>query len=417
MADSATSATETAHATRLADILDGHREFRRHIVPLCAAETPISDYVRGFLSDPIHEKYAMGGPICPQAENFVGAEHVLNLHGLTIDLCREIYGAQYADPRPLSGTAAITNLLMTLSRPGDRILLQTSASGGHASMLPVCARLGLKVIDLPYDFERLQFNADACQALAAQGPDFVLIAPSDLLYAPDIVALGFTSATTVIYDATQTLGLIASGHLPSPLDAHPRLVISGGTHKTLPGPSSGLLMTNDDEIAARLDAELSPKFVRHAHPHHMAGLCAALIEHRAIGTAYSDRIGLFAGVLSDSLSRAGLTVIQDGARTTETHQVFVQVPPAELDGAYTRAASAGITLNVKRKPLFRGAGLRLGVQELARYRWTTSDVERLGALLAAVVFDSADAEQLRADVRSLTPLNVFADDMHLVQQA
>jgi glycine hydroxymethyltransferase len=400
-------------ATRLDEILRRHQEFRSHVVPLCAAETPVSDYVRSFLVDPIHEKYAMGGPVRPQTENFIGAEHVLDLHELTIDLCRESFGARYADPRPLSGTGAVTNLLMTLSDPGQRVLLQTSASGGHASMAPVCQRLGLEIVDLPYDYERLQIDAQACRELADRAIDFVLFAPSDILYAPELEALGFADTTTVIYDATQTLGLIASGHLPSPLDAHPRLVISAGTHKTLPGPSSGLLMTNNEEIGARLDAELSPKFVRHSHPHHMAALCATLIEHRAIGSRYSDRIQAHAVTLSAALSDAGLLVLQDGERRTKTHQVFLHVAASELDAAYRRAAAVGITLNAKRKPLVRDTGLRLGVQEIARYRWSTSDVERLAGILARVVAGDTALDRLRNDVRALAQLNVFADDMHL----
>ena len=129
---------------RLDLILRRHQEFRRHVIPLCAAETPMSDYVRSFMCHPIHEKYAMGGPLRLQPRNFVGAEHVLDLHQLTVDLCRKSFGAGYADPRPLSGTSAVTNLLMTLSEPGQRVLLQTSASGGHPSMTPICRRLGLR---------------------------------------------------------------------------------------------------------------------------------------------------------------------------------------------------------------------------------------------------------------------------------
>lgn len=400
-------------ASRLDAILRAHQEFRRHVVPLCAAETPVSDYVRSFLVDPIHEKYAMGGPVLPQSENFIGAGHVLDLHQLTIDLCRASFGATYADPRPLSGTGAVTNLLMTLSEPGQRVLLQTSASGGHASMAPVCRRLGLEIVDLPYDYERFQIDAEGCRELADASIDFVLFAPSDILYAPELEALGFADTTTVVYDATQTLGLIASGHLPCPLDAHPRLVISAGTHKTLPGPSSGLLLTNNEQIAARLDAELSPKFVRHSHPHHTAALCATLIEHRTIGSRYSDRIQAHATTLSAALSDAGLQVLQDGARHTETHQVFLHVPASQLDAAYERAAAAGITLNAKRKPLFHDTGLRLGVQEIARYRWSASDVERLAEILARVVSGEAAVDALRGDVRALAQLNVFADDMHL----
>jgi glycine hydroxymethyltransferase len=403
-------------ATRLDAILHGHQEFRRHVVPLCAAETPVSAYVRSFMVDTIHETYAMGGPMVPAAGNFIGAQHVLDLHQLTIDLCRETFGALYADPRPLSGTNAVTSLLMTLSEPGQRVLLQTPASGGHPSMVPICRRLGLEIVDLPYDYDRFQIDERACRELG-DAVDFVLVAPSDILYAPSFAALDFADAATVVYDATQTLGLIASGHLPCPLDAHPRLVISGGTHKTLPGPSTGLLMTQNEEIAVRIDSELSPKFVRHSHPHHMAALCATLIEHRGIGCSYSDKIRLLANTLSRSLADEGLTVLQDGDRVTETHQIFLQVEPEMLDAAYDRAAAAGITLNKKRKPLFREAGLRLGVQEIARYRWTEADVERLARVLFHIVTGDAIASELRTEVRDLAELNVFAEGMHATRTA
>lgn len=398
-------------AARLDAILLGHQEFRRHVVPLCAAETPVSAYVRSFMADSIHEKYAMGGPMVPAAGNFIGAKHVLDLHQLTIDLCRETFGATYADPRPLSGTSAVTSLLMTLSEPGQRVLLQTPASGGHPSMVPICQRLGLEIIDLPYDFDRFQIDEQACRDLTA-AVDFVLIAPSDILYAPDLEVLDFTDDTTVVYDATQTLGLIASGRLPCPLDAHPRLVVSGGTHKTLPGPSTGLLMTQNEEIAALIDSELSPKFVRHSHPHHMAALCATLIEHREIGGLYSERIRLFADTLSASLTGEGLTVLQDGERVTETHQVFLHVAPTRLDATFERAAAVGITLNKKRKPLFRDTGLRLGVQEIARYEWAQSDIERLAGLLSRVVTGDEEVDKLRAEARSFARLNVFPEEMH-----
>jgi glycine hydroxymethyltransferase len=392
---------------RLDAILRRHQEFRRHVVPLCAAETPLSDYVRSFIDDPIHEKYAMGGPLRVQSRNFVGAEHVLDLHRLTVDLCRRSFGAAYGDPRPLSGTSAVTNLLMTLSEPGERVLLQTSASGGHPSMAPICRRLGLDIIDLPYDYDRFQIDAQACRETVGE-VDFVLFAPSDILYAPDFRSVDFNVATTVIYDATQTLGLIASGHLPCPLDEHPRLVISAGTHKTLAGPSSGLLMTNNEEIALRLDTELSPKFVRHSQPHHMAALCASLIEHQAIGHRYSERIGKHASVLASALEAEGLRVLQDGDRRTETHQLFVHVEASELDAAYERAAAVGITRNQKRKPLFRDSGLRLGVQEIARYRWSQSDLEGLATVLAAVIIGEAAVEALRPEVEALAVHNVFA---------
>ncbi len=395
---------------RLDSILRAHQEFRSHVVPLCAAETPVSAYVRSFMVDSIHETYAMGGPMVPATGNFIGAGHVLDLHRLTIELCRDAFGALYADPRPLSGTHAVTSLLMTLSEPGQRVVLQTPASGGHPSMVPICRRLGLEIVDLPYDYDRFQVDEQGCREI--DGPiDIVLIAPSDILYAPNLADLEFPDSATVVYDATQTLGLIASGYLPCPLDAHPRLVVSGGTHKTLPGPSTGLLMTQNEEIAVHIDSELSPKFVRHSHPHHMAGLCATLIEHRDLGDQYSERIRLFATALSRSLADEGMIVLQDGDRVTETHQVFLYIEPEVLEATYERAAMAGITLNMKRKPLFRDTGLRLGVQEIARYRWTKADVTRLGGLLSHLAAGDRRASELRGEVRELAKLNVFAEEM------
>ena len=400
-------------AERLDRVLRDHQEFRRHVVPLCAAETPVSDFVRSFMADSIHEKYAMGGPLVPAVDNFIGAEHVLGLHQLTIDLCAEIYGTSYADPRPLSGTTAVTNLLMTLSEPKQRILLQTQPSGGHSSMKPICQRLGLEIVDLPYDYTRFQIDIPAAREIADESIDFVLFAPSDLIYPPALSEVEFAETTTVIYDATQTLGLIASGHVHSPFDEHPRMVISGGTHKTLPGPSCGLILTRNDEIAARLDAEVSPKFVRHSHPHHMAALCATLIEHRELGGLYSDQIRAHTTNLSSKLDAAGLTVLQDGDRVSETHQIFLNVTAEDLDEIYMRATEAGITLNLKRRQLFDGTGLRLGVQEIARYRWTEGDLDRLALLIAKLVRGDTPVEALRQEVCELATLNEFAPELDM----
>lgn len=400
------------YGDRLRAILRDHREFRRHVVPLCAAETPISDFVRSFLTDEIHEKYAMGGPLAPADDNFIGAEFVIDLHQLTIDLCRDLFGANYADPRPLSGTSAVTNLLMTFSEPGQTIMLQQHESGCHASMEPICRRLGLNIIEIPYDYEHLQFDVDSCREIAAEvSPDFVLIAPSDIIYPPPLELLGFPDSAMVIYDATQTLGLIASGHLPSPLRAHPRVVVSGGTHKTLPGPSCGLFLTQNDDIALRIDAEVSPKFVRHSHPHHIAGLCATLLEHKTVGHRYSERIREHVDTLSASLAAAGVPVVQDGGRVSETHQVWLHLPANEVRAAYQRSLEVGITLNEKYRRLFRDTGIRLGVQEIARYRWEDQDVDDLGTLLARIFKDEEPVDNLRDRVQAMAGLNVFAPEM------
>lgn len=390
-------ATGSSEAIRLNKVLAEHQRFRSGVVPLCAAETPVSDYVRAFMVDSIHETYAMGGPRVPLRDNFAGSQFVLDLHQLTIDLCKTVYGAEYADPRPHSGTGAVTNALMTLSEPGQRILLQTAASGGHASMLPICQRLGLEVQELPYDFERFDIDRDAIADLDLADIDFVLYAPSDVIYPSSIADVDFAPETTVMLDLTQTLGLIASGHHANPLvGTHAKTIVTGGTHKTLPGPTSGLLMTNHPEIADRLDSELSPKFVRNSHPHHIAALCATLIEQRQVGKSYSDRIVEFAHALTNDLADVGCRILQDGPRVTETHQVFVHVADDKLDTTYARMIRSGLTLNKKRKRLFASSGLRLGVQDIARSCWSRERLPSLASLVSRLIgneIDPADAVQ------------------------
>jgi glycine hydroxymethyltransferase len=401
-----------ADRARLDGILEGHRAFRASIVPLCAAETPLSDYVRSFMLDSIHETYAMGGPRRPVEQNFAGSRFVLDLHQLTIDLCRTAYGAVYADPRPHSGTTAVTSCLMTLSQPGQRVLLQTVTSGGHASMDPICRRLGLEVVDLPYDFERLEPDYDAMRDMDLSRIDFVLYAPSDVLYPAAFSELGLDEKTIVILDLTQTLGLIASGHHPSPFETdHERTIVTGGTHKTLPGPSTGLLMTNDPDLADQLDGEVSPKFVRHSHPHHIAALCATLIEHQVVGKRYGDRILELTRDLDRLLSQAGIDVIRSGTRVSETHHVWVHIEDAYLNEVFARAVDVGLTLNPRRKELFRSSGLRFGTQEIARYQWRAQDVEALASLIADVLEGRGDVPSLQSRVIELARRNVFSRDM------
>jgi glycine/serine hydroxymethyltransferase len=143
----------------------------------------------------------------------------------------------------------------------------------------------------------------------------------------------------------------------------------------------------------------------------MAALCATLIEHQQIGDDYSARVIEWAGVLATELEVRDIRVLQDGARRTLTHQVFLHVPSEQLDRALHRATAAGITLNAKRKPLFQDTGLRIGVQEIARYRWSRADLERLASVLAEAVHGDVPVGTLRAEVCELARLNVFADDM------
>ena len=107
-------------------------------------------------------------------------------------------------------------------------------------------------------------------------------------------------------------------------------------------------------------------------------------------------------------------MLQAGDRVSETHQVFLRLPSEHLDRVYARARGAGVTLNAKRKPLFRDTGLRLGVQEIARYRWHQGDVERLATVLRRLVDDDVSVKkEVRQQVRDLAKLNTFLPELYV----
>jgi glycine hydroxymethyltransferase len=276
----------------------------------------------------------------------------------------------------------------------------------------ICRRLGLKIIPLPYDFARFDLSIDETNSLLrGQEIDFLFVAPSDLLHPPAFDALEIPDRVTVIYDATQTLGLIASGALPNPLYTHPRFIILGGTHKTLPGPSSGLIFTANSEIAKQIDGTLNPKFLRHSQPHQIASLAACLIEHMQIGRAYSRRIQRFTRVLSRHLIDGKLEVLGREDVPSQTHQIFLKVNADSLDDIYKKFCNLGITLNIKRKRLFSGAGLRLGVQEIARYKWEEPDLSDLAEVLNDTLSDKCDLELTRERVKKMALKNEFRADL------
>lgn len=195
--------------------------FRDKCIPLCAAENCMSPFSKIPLNSSIKEKYVMGGPLkYDNDDNFIGANVVYPYYQIISDLCKEIYGATYADARTLTGMNSITTLLMSLTNIGDKIAFSSVDCGGHASIPDICMRLGLQVIELPYDYENLDFDYEKINYIinTDQEIKLILICISDVVNPFDISKIKNHTNIPLVYDATQTLGLIAGQIIDNPLD-------------------------------------------------------------------------------------------------------------------------------------------------------------------------------------------------------
>lgn len=379
----------------LVNITDSFSTYYDRTLPLCAAENVISDFGKLPLSMGFQERYIVGNTYSYlEDNNFIGSNHLLPFYEMISEKCEKIFGAKYTDARTLTGMNCLMVLLMSLSRAGERIMILGSASGGHASVKPICERLGLIVEEAPYlygdfDLDYEQVN----QKLKKEYISYILLAPSDLIKPLDVTKLNLEE-TILLYDASQLLGLIGAKIIENPLDTIDNMVLFGGTHKTFPGPACGLIMTNNKEIHNKLETTINPIYIRHTQMHQKVSLLFTLVEFEIFGQAYEEHIVLLADRLGRELHSLGMDVASSNGTFSKTHQVFLRTGKEKMERIFEHSIKYGITLNKKSKALFSGDGIRLGTQEIARYNWPVESMKNVAQIIELISREHVDESLL-----------------------
>lgn len=360
--------------------------FQNKTIPLCAAETVISEFVKLPLAQDFQERYIMGSAYdFTMSDNFVGADYLLPYYKMIDKLGNELFHAKYTDARTLTGMNAANMLISALLKPGDKIMTLGKQWGGHASMVPTFERLGAIVYDAPYNLETYDFDYDKVNELIKkENIKFFNIAPSDILFPHNFSKID-DSDCTILFDYSQLLGLIAAGLLENPLDKLNNCVLYGGTHKTMPGPAHGIIMTNNDELYSKIDKEINPKYLRNVQTHQVISLLHTMIEMKYFGRPYQQNTVNIGNFLGKELKTLGFQVVSKGNIYTQTHQLFLEMPKEKMETMYNNAIKEGVTLNTKKKPLFHGGfGIRLGLQEISRYNWSEDTIKNIAQILKLI---------------------------------
>lgn len=376
------------------ELIENFKNTNHSSIPLCAAENIMSSFARIPLNSELQEKYIVGSTINYQEEdNFIGSDLLFPIYELLNDSCKNLYNSTYSDPRTLSGMNTVTTLLMSLSKNGDKVLLHMPDAGAHASMPYVCSRLGLEIIEMPYNYQDYNFDIEKInEIIEKEDIKIVLFSPSDLLFPPDFKKLKVKNNTFIIYDATQTLGLIAGKVLPNPFDEYKDIILVGGTHKTIPGPTKGLIMTQNMKIAELIDNKINPTYLRNTQMHQVLSLLFTLKELEYFGEEYAKKIVDSSQFLGKELEKLGFNVINRNRIYSKTHQVFIEMTPQELKGFYDDCIYYNITVNEKFKKLFNYSGIRIGVQEIARYNWDENKLKEIALLLFKIKNKDSESE-------------------------
>lgn len=369
------------------ELIRDFENFEETKIPLCAAETYTSSFSMQPLSTALEGKYSfpnnrIGG------NSFIGGKYLIELNNMVSEICKELFKSNFTNAETITGINCITISIMTLFSSGNKLLVTTPNQGGHPSVISILNTLGIQYDEIPYSYTDFQIDYEKTNELLCRNRyQGIIFCQSDLLIPPDLSYLKIPENIIVLYDATQTLGMLDNIHLKNPLlySGINNVVLIGGTHKTLPAPSCGLVMTNNKNLEKKLSDNITPIYLRHTQPNHIAGLLLALIEHEQYRDAYISSILKITSYLGKSLETKGFKVAKiDQNCYSNTHQLFLLMNKFDADYLFSKAHEYNITLNVKHKNLFQNDGIRLGVQQIAQYNWEDSEINNLAELLSLI---------------------------------
>lgn len=366
-------------------------EYRNNSLPLCAAENIISEFSKQPLINGLQERYILGGHLdYDEDDNMIGSKKLLPFYEIITSQCSKLFNALYTDCRSLSGMNALQNILLSLMDSKSNIMILSSDSGGHAALPNILDKLSINYINAPFDYESTDYDYKQINNILTSNPiDYILLAPTDIIFLPDFSKFNIPKNVTLIFDASQILAFYINNPKQNPLNLQNNVILIGGTHKTIPGVAKALIMTNNEELAKHIDSTINPLYLRNTHIQNVASLILTLIEMEYYATTYCEQMIINSNYLGKKLSEYGFEIINRNGVFSETHQLFIHMNKEEVEKFFHIANTFGISLNKKNKKLFHGNGIRIGVQEITRYGWGNNEIETI-----AEIFFYIKSEQL-----------------------
>ncbi|MFN7222851.1 MAG: serine hydroxymethyltransferase [Paracoccaceae bacterium] len=329
----------------------------------------------------------------------MGLEAIEEIEVITAELAAEIFKAKYAEIRVGSGALANLYGFMALAKPGDSIIAPPPTVGGHVTHHAAgCAGLyGLTTHAAPVSPDGYSIDLEGLRALAhATCPKIITIGGSLNLFphpVPAIREIADEVGAKVLFDAAHQCGIIAGGTWNNPL-AQGAHLMTMSTYKSLGGPAGGLIVTNDADIAERLDQIAFPGMTANFDAAKSAALAITLLDWRDHGAAYAQAMVALARALAAELAALGLPVFAADRGATQTHQFAIEA--AAFGGGQAASKTlrkAGFLACGIGLPIAEVAGdmngLRIGTPELVRRGVTPADAPTLAALIAEALRSNA----------------------------
>ena len=402
------SAKQLAQSVR--ELTRKHNQWFKESIPLIASENVMSPTAREVLNSDLSNRYAEGLPF---RRYYQGNIYVDQIETICEDLAKEVFNCKFVDVRSTSGTVANLAVMMALTKTRDKMTTVALSDGGHISHAKIGAAgvRGIKAYNYPFDEENMNIDVDGARRLIREvKPKVALFGQSVFLFPSPVKELrdAFDEVgCSTWYDAAHVLGLIAGKRFQDPLREGID-VISGSTHKTLPGPQHGMITSDltKEGLENALRRGVFPGVTSNHHLHSVAALAVTLAEAKEFGEAYADQIIRNSKALGQALHERGLEVLCEHLGFTESHTLVMDVEQFHGGAKVAKdLEDANIIVNKNLLPWdsnpVKPCGIRLGTQEVTRIGMREREMVEIAELIARVVVKGEATTSVKEDVVEL----------------
>jgi len=402
---------------KIFELLQAHHKWFSQSLPLIASENIPSPAVREAVLSDFGNRYAEGWT---GERLYAGCKYIDQVEQLCIDLAKDLFHVQFADVRPISGVCANLVAYTTFTSPGDTIMALPIPSGGHISTGKkeiggtAGAVRGLNVEYFPFNTDEMDIDIDLTrkrvEKLASEGkkPTFSMFGGSVLLFPQPVTELSNLykeQGAKICYDAAHVAGLVAAGQFQDPIHEGAD-AMTCSTHKTLPGPQGGLILSKP-EYGEAIKKSTFPGNVSNHHLHHLAGKAVMFAEMKAFGREYAAQIIKNARALAQALHERGFKVLGEKRGFTKSHQIVADITQyGDGKTIEKRLEDSNIIMNRNLLPYDLKAGrhfdapggIRCGTSEVTRLGMKESDMVHIGELMTRVVVKKEEPRKVAESV-------------------
>ena len=381
---------------------------QRRGIELIASENVVSEAVLLAAGTILTNKYAEG---YPARRYYGGCQCVDVVENIAIERACKLFGAKYANVQPHSGSQANTAVYVALLQAGDTVLGMSLAHGGHLTHGSKVNFSGkyYNFVSYGVDAETGRIDYDEVLRLAKEHSPKLIVAgasayPREIDFAK-MAEIAHEVGAYLMVDMAHIAGLVAAGLHMSPVPYAD--VVTTTTHKTLRGPRGGLILTNDEEIAKKIDKAIFPGIQGGPLLHIIAAKAVCFGEGLTDEfKAYQEQLLKNSKAFAEALLKEGFDLVSGG---TDNHLALIDLRPMDITGKdmEARLDEVGITVNKNaipddpQKPSIT-SGIRVGTAAVTTRGFKEEDMVEVAHLMALVAKDfDANAEAVRAAVDAL----------------